>query len=388
VLYPLFIALAANMRGRKPLQSHGATPYVSIVLAVYNEELVLQQCLSSLLAIDYPRESFELLVGSDGSSDKTNEILRACASEYPQLRISLFPERRGKIPVVNDLVPLAHGEIILFTDADVTFAKDIIQVHLSNYADEYVGGVAGSFLLSGKREHGPLGAEQDYMSLEVRLRQNESDLHSTVGIFGGNYSLRRECWNPLPNLPICDELYSTLRIIRSGKRMVFDREALATEQFGRSMQDEYQRKKRFASRGFHTLKLFPDLLQPFAGLPALMLWSHKILRWLTPFFLIMLPAGTLSALLESRAMWIELLALLELGAVVSIALGWVAETTSFNLPFVRKAYWFFVMNLAFAFGTLNFLFSREQKFWSQPTRYAVEVGSPNTAASSKEVPAP
>jgi glycosyltransferase involved in cell wall biosynthesis len=355
-----------------------------VVLAVYNEELVLRQCLDSLLSIDYPHELFEILVGSDGSSDRTDEILRTYGLRYPQLRYSLFSERRGKVPVVNDLVSKSVGEIILFTDADVAFSSNIVQQHLRHYADGSVGGVAGSFMLAGQRDEGPLGAEQDYMSLEVRLRQNESDLDSTVGIFGGNYSLRKEYWSPLPNLPICDELYSTLRIIRRGKRMIFDQEALATEQFGRSMSDEYRRKMRFAARGFYTVRKFPDLLRPFAGLPALMLWSHKILRWLTPFFLLTLCAGTIVSWVFDHAAWVSYLGILEVTIVIAIGLGWLSEITSVRVPLLRKAYWFFVMNVAFARGTLNFLFGNEKKFWTQPTRY-IGTGIPSVEDVGSQV---
>jgi biofilm PGA synthesis N-glycosyltransferase PgaC len=376
VIYPLVMTFRA--RGRVEKLDSEFRPSISIILAVYNEELVLRACLDSLLGLDYHEQLTEIIVGSDGSSDATNSILLEYEARCPRLKAFCFLSRRGKIPVMNELVPKAKGEILLFTDADVTFAPELAKMHVRHYANQNVGGVAGSLALAGKTDQGPLGSEQDYMSLEVRLRKHESEVHSTVGIFGGNYSLRRSMWSPLPNGPICDELYSALRIIRVNERMVFEGNAIATELFGRSMKDEYLRKRRFASRGFHTLFAFPDLL--FNGLPAVMLWSHKILRWLTPFFLGVLVLGTIIGLYETPSIVFQLLAGAEGIAVLLIALGWIFDLVGVSVPLLRQAYWFFAMNVAFAMGTLRFLLRTEQTFWSQPTR----AGVPDTVLHSRE----
>jgi cellulose synthase/poly-beta-1,6-N-acetylglucosamine synthase-like glycosyltransferase len=351
---------------------------------VYNEEVALEHCLKALLSLDYPSECMEILVGSDGSSDHTNSILLGWSERHPQIRPYVFCERRGKIPVVNDLVAAATGEILFFTDADVTLAASSIRKHVRNYADPTVGGVAGNLVLADaerihtERVRGPLGSEQYYMSIENKLRQYEAELHSTVGIFGGHYSIRRELWNALPNAPICDELFIALTIVQSGKRMIFESEAIAQEYFGRSMADEFKRKTRFASRGMSTLLYFRTLMNPTRGWLAIMLWSHKALRWLTPFCLLGLIVGTvLEAHSGGTASWFQALLIVELAAAILVIAGAGLSRLDRSIPVLPHAYWFVTMNAAFALGAFRFLFKREQKFWSQTKRVQVEVDHSN-----------
>jgi len=303
----------------------------------------------------YP--DFEVLVGSDGSSDRTNEILQRYSLENSKIRPFLFEQRRGKIPVVNDLVAAAKGELLFFTDADVTLSPTSLLMHVQHYADPTVGGVAGNLEFSGfqKTSDGPLGSEQYYMSFENRLRRHEAELHSTVGIFGGHYSIRKTYWKPLPNEPICDELFIALTIIQNGKRMVFETCAVALEYFGRSMADEFARKTRFASRGFSTLKHFPRLLIPFNGWPSIMLWSHKALRWLSPFAVAALLLATIVGLIghPSNGAYLTLLTLEAIGALLILG-GALLSRSNNSTPILSHAFWFLTMNVAFAAAYLDF----------------------------------
>jgi len=351
-----------------PQSDDSFCPTVSILVAAYNEEAVLHRCLTALVNLDFPKENLEFLVGSDGSSDGTNAILRGFASTHPQVSGIEFTDRRGKIPVMNDLARRAKGDILLFTDADVAFAPDACKKLVRHFADPEVGGVTGLITLTGVQEDGPLAAEKEYLSYEVRLRNNESNVGSTVGIHGGDYALRRKLWSPLPDEPICDELYAALLIISKGLRMVFEPQARATEKFSRTMRDEYNRRKRFATRGLFTLRAFPLLLEPTAGVIAVMLWSHKILRWLAPFFLLAFCFGTLLSLFESRSYSTIAVIVSELAIGLLVLVGYLSERFGVKVPLCRSLYWLFVMNVSFAVGTLTFLFNKERSFWPQPTR--------------------
>ncbi len=374
VLYPILMRFWSTRMGRTWETDDRIRPSFSIILAVYNEEAVLPQCLEALTSLVYPQDAVEILVGSDGSTDRTDSLIREFALAHPQLTYYSFHQRRGKIAVVNDLVSRAHGELLFFTDADVTLDPPCLQCHARHYADATLGGVAGNLLLSGEEgiRSEPLGSEQYYMSVENRLRMDEASLHSTVGIFGGHYSIRHSLWSELPDEPICDELYIALTIIQAQKRMVFERTATAREHFGRSMTEEFQRKARFAARGVATLLHFPRLLSPSSGWPAVMLWSHKLLRWLAPFaFAVLMVASVVVLLREDSTFWVRPLILAEAAGLLLIIAGLLLNVLHRPLPILSHVYWFAIMNVAFGVGLLRFVFRREKPLWTPSTRVRV-----------------
>lgn len=379
--YPLMMSLLAKLRANPWKRDENFQPTVSVILAVYNEEAVIEECLSSLRKQNYPHDKVEILVGSDGSSDATEKILKAIAAEDPRVRPHLFSDRRGKIPVVNDLVRSATGEILVFADADITLLPNSIACHTRHYADANVGCVAGQLTYRGNTGDLVMTSENDYMSFENKLRRNEALIHSTVGIFGGNYSLRRSEFRTIPDAPICDELFSALQVIEKGMRTVFDPEAISPEAFVRTIKDEFKRKSRYAARGFTTMTFFPSLVSPRSGLPSLMLWSHKMFRYLAPFFLILIALVSIAAQIGAGSLYLTSMnTLMAIGVGVLIA-GAALDKLKLSVPGISHLYWLSAMNLAFCVGTLKFLFGRERKFWSQTTRTeAAHIG----AISEKE----
>src|SRR5436190_22493415 len=145
VLYPLVIKLFAKFFPKPSSIDEVYRPTVSIVLAVYNEELVLQRCIESLLALDYPKELIEIVIGSDGSDDKTNEMLADISKTYSFIKPHFFSDRRGKMPVLNDLVTKTTGKILLFADADITLSPNTLTAQIKHYADQDIGAVAGAY---------------------------------------------------------------------------------------------------------------------------------------------------------------------------------------------------------------------------------------------------
>ncbi|MFI5264989.1 MAG: glycosyltransferase, partial [Candidatus Kapaibacterium sp.] len=208
VLYPMIIRILAKFFPKPPHSDASFRPTISIILAVYNEELVLGRCLESLLALEYPKELLEIIIGSDGSTDRTNDMLRAWNAKYPFIKPLFFSERRGKMPVLNDLATNATGEILFFADADITLSPNTLTAQVRHFADPEIGAVGGGYEIHvDQKREGLYHSEKEYASLEQNIRINEALFSSSVNVFGGNYTIRRLWWRPLPDPLVHDDTY-------------------------------------------------------------------------------------------------------------------------------------------------------------------------------------
>ncbi len=363
--YPVLVALRAKFSPKDWLIDKSFCPGVSIILSAYNEEIVLSYCLQSLVNLNYPSKKIEILCGSDGSSDRTNTILQTAARQHTTIRPFLFPDQRGKMLVLNELVAQAHNEILVFVDADITLSPNSLHDFAQHFADESIGAVAGRYVLLSPRHDGLFKSESAFLSYESNLRKNEAQLHSTVGLNGANYAMRRNLWMPISNRFVHDDFFGALRVIEQGKRVLYEGNAVATEHYGRTYHDEFLRKSRGSARGFQTLAAFPRLL--FSGPVAWMIWPHKIFRFLTGYFGLAFIATTLILFLQG-ARWLTPVIVAEGILTIAIGLGWLLRMTRKSLPVVSEIYWFFEMNVAFMWGCLQFLFQRNRPTWPQTSQ--------------------
>ncbi len=366
--YPLLIGALAKLRPRFSPTDESYIPRISIILSAYNEERQIEQCLDSLLCQSYPMENVEILIGSDGSSDNTNSILQKYSLDHRSVKPFFFEVRRGKIGVLNDLINQSTGDILFFVDADMTLSPYSLTKHVRHYVSQEVGGVAGIYRIIGVPDSGVFESENDYHSYEMWLRKNESLIHSTVGLSGGNYSLRKKLWRELPSDFIHDDLFSVFTLLQSGKRLLFEPLAISTEHFVRSIGEEFHRKARFASRGFETVKYFPKLLAPQAGMTAIMIWSHKILRWIAPFLFLTIFIATVAGSIHGYFLFFSILIVLELAGITAALIGFIFNAMNISMPVFRHAFWFVAMNLAFMVGAFRFIFRLDKEHWAIATR--------------------
>jgi cellulose synthase/poly-beta-1,6-N-acetylglucosamine synthase-like glycosyltransferase len=369
-IYPYAIQLVAKVFKRPTFEDASYLPHVSIVVAAHNEEVSLPKLLDSLLALDYPKDLVEIIIASDGSDDKTNEILTAYAERDERIKPLLFKEQRGKMPTLNDAVAGATGEILYFVDADLTLSSNSLRAHTRHHIDPSVGIVAGAYQMVSSDSRKLRRIEEAYASLEQRIRASEGDFASTMNVYGGNYSMRRALWRPLPSSMVHDDLFVVFSVIRQGKRVISDRETIAYDKFPRSFNDEFLRKIRSASRGYPTLAYFPEVVF-FQLIPeSFLLWPHKILRWLSPFFITMAGMLALWRYFQTRGAVYGIFVLV-LGITVVIgAITYFFEKRGHSLPFFGKLGWFVAMNYAYVVGTYRFITGRDNAAWKKASRNA------------------
>jgi biofilm PGA synthesis N-glycosyltransferase PgaC len=270
----------------KPVLRGTNEPTVSIVLVVRNEASTLPRKLSNLAALDYPRERIEFVVVSDGSSDRTAEILSEAAKDG-RFHILISSEPKGKACRLNEALAAAKGEITVFMDARQEIEHDALRRLVENFADPTVGCVSGELMLgdatSGEAEKG-MGM---YWRVEKKIRELESASGSVVGATGALYAARTSLLAPIPAETILDDVLLPLNVSRQGARVIFDSRARAWDDPDLGAEREFRRKVRTLTGNYQLLQIAPWVLSRANPLRFRFV-SHKLLRLAVPFALVAL----------------------------------------------------------------------------------------------------
>src|SRR5579859_1408959 len=284
--YPLML-LCLTSFSRIPQAKPSYTPFLSILIAAYNEEAGIKKKIEQTLDLDYPADQMEVLVLSDGSTDGTEEIVKSFTD--PRVRLLHVSGRRGKTNALNEGVLHAHGDVLIFSDATTIYHRQALRYLACNYADSSVGAVSGRYQYFDPQGNSPTGlGTMAFWNYENFIKKMKSTTRTISGCCGCIYSVRKEVYTPLAAEVISD-LVQPLHVIRKGYRVVFEDRALAYEETTQSTSEEFSMRVRVVTRGMRGLLSVPALLTPWKfGLVAFQLWSHKILRWLVPFFLLIL----------------------------------------------------------------------------------------------------
>ena len=340
-------------------------PHVSILLSAYNEERVIAERMQNFLHLVYPRERLEILVGSDGSTDRTCEIVetyQACG-----IRLVKFGRRRGKACVLNDLVSQARGEIVVLTDANTFFHADAVR-ELIKALWRYPSAcaVVGRLDLRCSLTAGNLDGV--YWQYETRIKMLESRFGCVLGANGAIYAFRRERYEPLPHEAIIDDfLIPVLMRMRSGGRVFFVPTAMAWETSPEKVGDEFRRRVRIGAGDLQALLWTWRLLLPWKGMVAVAYFSHKVLRWLGPWFMVV---GFMANLWLLDVPFFQVLFIGQL-VMYGLALG---ATLVHHVPILGKAAtgarYFLVLNAALLLGFVRFASGLARPTWDTTPRRA------------------
>lgn len=274
--------LRARLR-RRPVLRSPQEPHISVVMVVRNEESVLERKLQNLLGLDYPPDLCQVVVVSDGSTDRTEDILHEQAGN-PRLLVVREQLQGGKARGLNDAIAVAGGEVIIFTDARQQIETGALRALVENFADPEVGCVSGALMLGDPALGEATKGMGLYWRIEKKIRELESESGSVVGATGALYAVRRELLTTVPVGTILDDLYIPLQVVRQGRRVVFEPRARAWDSPDLGGKREFARKVRTLTGNYQLLQLAPWVLG--ADNPILLrLVSHKLLRLAVPFAL-------------------------------------------------------------------------------------------------------
>ncbi|QDV18626.1 Beta-monoglucosyldiacylglycerol synthase [Gimesia panareensis] len=374
--YPLLVWLLSRRLDRQENTTEKSEavrtqelPFVSIIIAAYREEDVILERLNNLVLLDYPPDKLEILIGCDGNEDLTGELVSTFNDS--RIRLLQFEERRGKSSVLNDCVPAARGEILVFSDANTHMDRQCIKQLVRHFDDETIGGVCGQLIL----EDAATGKNVDglYWKYENFLKQCETSLGAVLGVNGALYALRKSIYTPIPPETIIDDFLIGMRVHLAGRRLIYDGSAFATEETATSVQAEFKRRVRIGTGGFQSLRHLKGLLSPRYGYIAFAFWSHKLMRWFCPVFMTVALLANL-CLLSQPLYQVTLLGqgLFYLSAFLGMKLG---SGGGLVRKLCRVPGMFVQMNLALGMGLFRWLFTRQTGTWERTARSSSHVVS-------------
>ncbi len=376
--YPFVIWLLSRLFGREPVPPAVADadlPAVSLLIAAYNEEREIGDRVVNALKQDYPKGMLEVVIASDGSSDRTPEIVRGYAGRG--VRLLDYKARRGKATVLNDAFGELDGDVVVLSDANTYFDGPGVVRNLARwFADPSVGAVCGKLVLVDPAT----GTNVDgmYWKYETFLKRCEARLGGLLGSNGAIYAIRRELFAGIPPDTVLDDfVIPLLARMRTGKRIVYDPAARAVEETPKGIRQEFKRRARIGAGGFQCIGWLRGLLHPRHGWTAFTFGSHKLLRWACPFLLLAALAANV-ALAALDPLYLALLA----GQFLFYAAALLGD----HLPaapkackVVRLATMFTSMNAALLVGFFRWACGSQRAAWDRTAR-AREGAAPAVAS--------
>lgn len=360
-IYPLLLWIISLFGSKKVKSSYDNSKKVSFVISAFNEERNIEKCINSILNCDYPKENIEIIVGSDGSKDRTNSILEKLSTSNDSIKFFKF-DRIGKNKVLNNLINEAKSELIYFLDADMILSQSHLKEVTAQFSDSEVGGVITS-IKSGKSKTGDAGVigEGFYQKFESFLRKLESRLKtSTTSLGGGCY--KRNLIEPIPNDTFCDDLFFVLNTSKNNQRVVYLDQLKVTEGRKKSLNREFKRRIRVVSCGMAAIFGMKNIIGPSAGFTAFFIWSHKIIRWFSMFYILLI---FLFTAFLSPGEFKEWMLLIDYFIVVSIYSAYVFEITDVKFPLVKLPLFYFIMISSFTLGFFRYLSNKKNSIWTE-----------------------
>src|SRR5215831_1944616 len=374
--YPALM-FALSLILKRPVRRDDITPRVSVIIAAYNEERDIEAKLENTLALDYPRDRMEIIVASDCSTDRTDEIVRRFKKRGVILHRQ--PERFGKTVAQNRAVKVSSGEILVFSDATTMYEPDAVRKIVRSFADPEVGCVAGQLIYVDASSSNVGKGCRSYWGYEKFLKRCESQVGSLIGVSGCLYAVRRICHARLASDMIDDFAIAT-EIHLQGLRTVYEPEAIAVEDANRRARDEFRMRVRVIKQTMSALRRYRHALNPFRHkMFAFQMIAHKVLRYLVPFMLI--AALVASGLASGYVEWLRLALLGQLALYGAAIAGWIGERLKIKLGALAIPYYFVLVNAASFVAFLKAIRGQTYVVW-EPIRDAHGANpGPKTATS-------
>ncbi len=343
-------------------------PEITLIVAAYNEEDIIEQKIKNSLDLDYPLDKLSLIFVTDGSVDATPGII----GKYNQIKLLHQEDRKGKLSAMNRAIKFVETPYIIFSDANTLLNNAAVREIVKHYADPRVGGVAGEKkIISQMKDKAVAAGEGIYWKYESFLKRLDSEFYSVVGAAGELFSIRTSLFHEVPPDTIIEDFVQSLQLCKDGWLVRYEPDAYATESASSSMQEEQKRKVRIAAGGFQAMIILKDLFNVFRyPVLSFQFISHRILRWtLCPLCLV---TGLISNFLlvyknEGRLYIVVLLAQIVFYAMAFT--GWLFARKNIKAKVFYIPYYFLFMNLSVFLGFYRHLRKKQTAVWEKAGRH-------------------
>lgn len=360
--YYMLIFLISMWKTDKMIIHRDYSPRVTLIISAYNEENVIRKKIENSLNIDYPKESLEILVVSDASTDNTDNIVL----EYRDKNVNLIRQEKrvGKTMGLNRAIQQAKSDIIVFTDANAMYDKKAVSKLVRHFVDPEIGYVTGESIYLEDSSTMARDTENTYWSYERKLKIYESRVGSMVGADGAIYAIRKQLYSPLAADDIND-FVNPLMIIAKGFRGIYENEAVCYEDAAGDFMKEFKRKRRIVNRSWHGLMRVKTVLNPLKyKFFAVQVISHKLLRWLIPFILLFLLIE--NVYLSFSSPFYAFLLFLQCLFYLTAVIGFLQRKNKRLYYIFAMPMYFCLINLAAAFGVVDSIRGKVVVTWDTP----------------------
>jgi cellulose synthase/poly-beta-1,6-N-acetylglucosamine synthase-like glycosyltransferase len=340
---------------------------VTLLIAAYNEEDFIEEKIKNSLALSYPKDKLLIYIVTDGSTDRTTEIV----NKYKEIKLFHENSRNGKVAAIDRAMQFVTTDIVVFSDANTTLNAESIHNIVRHYSDPTVGGVAGEKRVVAHNAKQISGSSEGlYWRYESTLKSIDSTFYSVVGAAGELFSVRTNLYSNPGKDVILDDFVISLKICQKGYRIIYEPEAYATEGPSKDIHEEKKRKIRIGAGGFQGMAIMKHLLR-FWKTPMLsyLYISHRVLRWtLCPFAIPILFISNAFIFFNTSESIFAITWYLQLVFYTLAIIGW--GLSKFNakssLPYI--AYYFLFMNICLYQGLINFLLGKQSAVWDKAKR--------------------
>lgn len=374
--YVLFPALLSRLARARRQNQHVYAPHgpdlppVDVLLAVYNEEQVIEEKIRSTFNTTYPLEKLTFYIGSDNSQDQTNTLVERLAADYPGLRFRPFGERTGKPGVMEALAREATAPVLVLTDANVFFASDTLFQLVKHFRNPAIGQVGGNILNPEHRQEGISSQEKAYLERENLIKYQEGVVWGAmIGAFGGCFAVRRACYHPAPAAFLVDDFFISMAVLQDGYQAINELEAVCYEDVSDRLPEEFRRKARISAGNFQNLLAFRRLLWPPWRGVSFAYWSHKVLRWLTPLLLILMVVANVVLVALGAGWFYQLMLAGQLGVPLLLLLDAALRRRDTHSRLLRFITHFYSMNAALLLGLWRYLRGVRTTVWEPTQRF-------------------
>jgi poly-beta-1,6-N-acetyl-D-glucosamine synthase len=367
ILLYLFVKTRQIIRGRRKIDNNTTSlPTLTLIVAAYNEEECIEEKLQNTLSLIYPEEKRHFIFITDGSTDKTPEII----SRYPEIQLMHVSERRGKVSAMHRAVEEADSEVLVFTDANTILNPGALINIARHYSDPTVGAVAGEKRVIINESSDATAGEGFYWKYESFLKKLDSELHSVMGAAGELFSIRRHLYKPVSRDAILDDFMISLQITSKKYRIAYEPEAYAAEQSSANTKEELKRKVRIAAGGIQSIVWLKELLNPFRHpLLTFQYVSHRVLRWtITPFCLIMAFVFNCFIVSQNDALIYKVLLIGQIAFYLAAFIGWIFEQKEMKIKLFFIPFYFCFMNYAVIKGIMRYYSKKQSAAWEKAAR--------------------